>query len=288
MAPTHEGRIILDTPAINTPRHTDAPPRARGRVRVAVQRRAEQTALAELHMSGSLKALFPQRRGDGVQAVLLNTAGGITGGDSFDVAIEARGGSDLSVTTQAAERIYRAPAGPCGTVRTQLQAGQAARLTWLPQETILFDGAALDRTLTIDAAPDATVLACETLIFGRGAMGETVRDLRLRDRVDLRIGGDLVFADRLRLSGDAQAQLDRAGVAAGARAVASVIYAAPDAALRLDDLRGLLPATCGASALRDNLVFLRLVAPDGYDLRQVLVPTLVSLSAADLPRPWMI
>ena len=284
---TPEGTAILDTTSIPATRAL-LPPRARGSVRVAARLRGDVTALADLHIAGSLKALFPQQRGQGLQAVLLNTAGGITGGDRFETGIDAAEGTRLTVTTQAAERIYRAQPGEIGHVTTHLTAAPGARLTWLPQETILYDGAALDRRLSIDAAPGARVIACETLVFGRRAMGETVRRLHLRDRIDLRVGGQLQFADRLRLDGDAEAQLQGHAVTGGGQAVASIVAFAPDIAARLEALRALLPDTGGVSALSGDLLVLRLVAEDAYALRVPLIPILRALTAQDLPRTWTI
>ena len=258
--------------------------RARGCGHLRVGRRGVASVLRDLSQSGSGKLLFPRHGTGALQAVWLNTAGGITGGDRFALSAEAETGAALSLTTQAAERIYRAQPGAPGEVHTVLTAG--ARIDWLPQETILFDGAALDRRLDIRMTADARVLACETLLFGRAAMGEVVHRLSFRDRIDLRVDGRLAFADRLRLDGDAAAALTRCGVADGAHAMASVLLAAPGAETYLDPLRAILPRTAGVSAPDRSILFLRLVAPDGFELRRHLIPVLRLLSGADLPRPW--
>ncbi|MFZ5962180.1 tRNA (N6-threonylcarbamoyladenosine(37)-N6)-methyltransferase TrmO [Thalassococcus sp. BH17M4-6] len=265
---------------------TSALNRARGRGLVRAALRDGRTVLRDLAQSGSGKLLFPRSRSARLEAVWLNTAGGITGGDRFDLSAQAETGAALTLTTQAAERVYRASPGAPGRVFTDLTAGPGARIDWLPQETILFEAAALDRRLRIDMAADARVLACEALLFGRAAMGEAVHTLFLRDHVDLRIDGHLRFADRLRLDGDAAAHLAR--TASGARAMASVILAAPEAARHLEALRALLPATAGVSAPDPDVLFLRLLAPDGFELRRHLIPVLRHLSGADLPRPWML
>jgi urease accessory protein len=232
--------------------------------------------------------LFPHRKSGPLDAVMLNTAGGVTGGDCYDVAVEAEAGAHLVMATQAAERIYRAQDGEVGRVRNHLTLGAGARLDWLPQETILYDRASLDRCLTIDMAADARLLACEMLVFGRRAMGETVDAIHLRDRIDLTIDGTLAFADRLRLDGDARAQLARTGVADGASAMATILFAARDCARYTSDLREMLPETGGVSALTDDLLVLRVLAEDSYELRQSVLPVLAHLNQADLPRTWMI
>ncbi|NDW00667.1 urease accessory protein UreD [Salipiger sp. PrR002] len=266
--------------------------RARGKARIAARRRNAASVIGDLHMSGSSKLLFPRAQ-DALQAVYLNSSGGVTGGDAFDIEATAREGAHLALTTQAAERVYRALPGEVGRVQTRLQIEAGARLDWLPQETIVFDGAALDRRLSVEMAEDARFLLCEPLIFGRAAMGERVTDLRHADRIDIRRGGKLVWADRLRLFGDAFARLADPAIASGAQALATVVLAAPGAGARVEALREMLPETegvfsAGVSALDPDLTVLRMLAIDGFELRRHLCPVLRRLSGAELPRPWMI
>lgn len=261
--------------------------RARGRARVSAKLRGSRSVIDDLHMSGSSKLLFPRAQ-DALQVVYLNSSGGITGGDAFDVEARAEAGAHLALTTQAAERIYRALPAETGRVETRLHLAPGARIDWLPQETILFEGGALDRRLRIDMAPDARCLACEALIFGRHAMGEVLHDLRLRDRIDLVIGGKLVLADRLRLSGDAAQILADPAITNGGGAIATVILAAPGASTERERLREMLPASAGVSAISDDLLLIRMVSVDGYALRGHLAPVLRFLSGTELPRPWMI
>jgi urease accessory protein len=263
-------------------------PRAAGEVRLSSKRLGARSVIDGLRQAGSLKALFPRTGEDALTGVLLNTAGGITGGDRFDTILKAGAGTRLTVTTQAAERAYRAQPGSLGRVTNRLAAGPGARLDWLPQETILFDGAALSRRTGIELAEDAVFLGVETLIFGRAAMGEVLGDLRLSDHVTLHRAGRMVFADRLRLSGDAGAHLRRAGIGDGAGAMASVIFAAPGAGEKLEAARRVLDDAGGASAPASGLLFARLLAPDGFALRRILIPLIGLFRADPLPRPWMI
>lgn len=261
--------------------------RAKGKARLGAHLRKDRSVISDLHMSGSSKLLFPRAK-DALQAVYLNSSGGVTGGDAFEVAADVAPGAHLVMTTQAAERVYRALPAETGRVETRLSLAPGARLDWLPQETILFEGGALDRRLSIEMAADARLTACEALVFGRHAMGEVLHDLRLRDRIDLRIDGRLAFADRLHLSGDAAATLADPAIGAGAGAMATVLHAAPGAATMRDALREMLPETAGVSALSAELLVIRLVSVDGYTLRGHLAPVLRRLSGAELPRPWMI
>lgn len=270
--------ITADSPALT---------RARGAARVVSKPGRRGSVLETVFQKGCAKIVFPAHQEPGLTAVSLNTAGGLTGGDVLTVAATAGAGSHLRMTTQAAERIYRSVGG-VARVENTLTAGPGARLDWLPQETILFDGAALDRRLTLDIAGDATALLVEPVIFGRAAMGEVVRNLHWTDRVTVRRDGALIFADTARLAGDAAAQLAEPATGQGAGAMAGVIYVAPDAEGHLPHIRSLLPQTGGASLIRDGIVFARLLAEDGFTLRRGLVPLLEYLQGADLPRTWML
>lgn len=262
--------------------------RANGAVALSVKHADGATALDRLRMSGSLKYLFPRRSGPAVEAVLVNTAGGITGGDRFTIEAEAAPGTDLMLTTQAAERAYRAQPGETGHLSTKLTVGHEAGLHWLPQEMILFNGSSLHRRLRIDLAPGSRLLLAEPVIFGRAEMGEVVTNALFRDCIDIRRAGQPLFLERMALKGDIAAHLARPHVANGAHSMALLIYIAPDAPLRLDRLRALLPDTAGASLIGEDVLVARCLAVDGYALRQTLVPALTFLSDAELPKCWML
>ncbi len=263
-----------------------APPRAVGGLRLLVNQGRGASHIKTLRQSGSLKALFPRPVGAALEAVFLNTAGGLTGGDRMQIEAEVEAGAHLTLSSQAAERAYRAAKDDRARVTLALKVGPGARIDWLPQETILYDGAALDRNLQADLARDGRLLLVEPIIFGRAAMGETVRSGLLRDHWRVRRAGELVFADVLRLQGDIAATLTRAGIAGGAGAMASVLYVGPDAAARLTGLRQLLPDTAGCSLIREGVLFSRMLAGDGFALRAVLIPAVEYLSAAPLPKVW--
>lgn len=252
-------------------------------MRLVAKRRDAGTVIADLRQSGSMKALFPRVRGDALQAVFLNTAGGLTGGDVMQIDVTAQADAHVVMSSQAAERAYRAQPGQIAKLHVTLAAGPAGRIDWLPQETILFDAAALDRRMTVHLAQDATALLVEPVIFGRAAMGEVVHDLHFTDHWRVHRDGALVFADAVRICGDADALLMRRAVAAGAGAMATVLFAAPQAAA-FADLN--LPENCGASLIADDLLLVRLLAADGFALRRVLVPLVETLSAAPIPRVW--
>lgn len=257
-------------------------------MRVVVKLRDGVTVLDRFRQEGCLKARLPRpERGGWTGLVTLNSAGGVAQGDRLDVAIAAGRGTQLTVATQAAERFYRSPGGAAAQIRTHLAVEPGAALEWLPQETILFDACVLDRRLTVELAPQSWFLGVETLVFGRALMGEAVRNATLRDVIHVSQGGRLLLHDAIRLDGLVQPVLDHPAVAAGGRAVATLIHAAPDAPARLDDVRAALaPWDAGASVM-DELLVARVVAQDGACARAAIVAGLAALRGGrPLPRVW--
>ncbi|WP_135506926.1 urease accessory protein UreD [Roseovarius aestuariivivens] len=279
---------MLDATPYSAPRAALRQPRARGFARIEAVTGARSTRLGGLRQQGAMRVLFPRVAHGAMQAVLINTSGGLTGGDRMDIRAKAGAGAALTLTTQAAERAYRASGDAPAVMDTRLEAGAAARLHWLPQETLLFEGCHLRRRLLVEADATAEVLFCEPVIFGRAAMGEVVRDGRFDDRITLSLGGETVLLDATRMAGDLDAQLARTAVAGGARAMALIVLAGPRAAVALPHLRGLLPETAGASLVREDVLVARMLAEDGFALRATLMPALRMLAQDDLPRPWMI
>ena len=264
---------------------TYCPPRARGTVRLGTKAGPRGTVIDTLYQQGAAKAVFP-RAATGMTAVLLNTSGGVTGGDRFDYAATAGPGTHLTLTTQACERAYRALPGEAGRVETTLRVSDDATLWWLPQETLLFDGCALTRRLRCDLAPSARALIVEPLCFGRLAMGEDSIHGTMSDRIEIARDGAPLVLDAWRLSGDIGAALADAATGGGARAMVSLTYVAPDAEARLKRLRTLAGPAGGASLLADDVLVLRLLAPSGYALRQRLLPILDDLTGGELPLCW--
>lgn len=268
-------------------------PRAVGTARVSSKYNDGRIGIDQLHQSGAMKLLFPRGRA-GVEAVMVNTAGGITGGDQFDVSATAGTNSLLTLTTQAAERAYRAQPGETGEVRTHLSVENGARLNWLPQETILFQNSSFRRFLNVDLAAGGRFLMVEPLVFGRAAMGEEVTQARFFDHVEIRREGTRIYKDAIHLTGDLTAQLARSAVggslAAPTGAMASLIFAAPEAEGAVDWIRTQFDETDfvygGASLLAPDLLICRVLAEESFSLRKALLPILDRLTNNGLPRCW--
>ncbi len=263
-------------------------PRARGEVRARFDRRGVATRLADLRQAGSSRALFPRPHGKSIQMVLTNTSGGVTGGDRFRTDIVVEGGATVTITSQAAERAYRAQPGQTGRIDTTLRVGTGSRINWVPQETILFNGCAFARRLTLDIGAGGCALLVEPVVFGRSAMGECLNAGHFDDQVEIRTRDGIQFLDRTRLVEDIAATLRGPAVANGMTAVALVVFAHPAAEAKLGKVRAQLAKIGGASLVRPDLLVARLVAKDGFELRQALVPVIELLMDDVIPRPWMI
>jgi urease accessory protein len=210
-----------------------------GLARIGFEASGGRTRLARLEQRAPLRVLFPRVCADElVEAVLLNIGGGVVGGDRLAVEVEAGPGAQVRLTTQAAERIYRS-AGPSCALEVRLRAGRDAWLEWLPQETILFDRCRIGRQLVLDLAPGARALAGEVVVFGRAAHGEALSSGAFSDRWWLCRGGRLLWADALRLDGALAPCLAAPFGFAGARAMATLVLAAEDAAAWLEPARAL-------------------------------------------------
>lgn len=263
--------------------------RARGAGRISTQQREKRTCLATLYQDGCAKIRLPHTHSPALEAVLINTAGGLTGGDHMQWSADLAAGGHMVLTTQACERIYRSIGGSA-RVETNLSIGANAHLDWLPQETILFGASRLDRRIEIDLAEGASLTAVEAILLGREAMGEAALDARLRDNWRIRRNGRLLHAEATTLGGTL-AERNGPSLLAGRCAFATLLHIAPSAghcAARLARVRKALPKDdrIAASANGERLV-IRALAQSGLALRRLIVPILAELTGAgSLPRLW--
>jgi urease accessory protein len=260
--------------------------RARGAVRFDIHARDGVTRRGVLHESGSLRVRFPSPEGEGLSGVFVNTAGGVAGGDSFDIDIAAGQGSRLTLTTAAAEKVYRAP-GAAAQLNIALKVAAGAHLGWLPQETILFDRARVHRRFDIELDEAASLLLCEIVVFGRTAMGERMEQGEFVDRWRLSRGGKLVFAETVRLGGDIGAKLARSAMAKGGAAIGTALIVPGDEALveRIREASDSFSGEVGISAW-NGFAMARFCAQDAARLRADMMAVLARTGAA-LPRLWL-
>lgn len=250
--------------------------------------------LSHLYQRSPCRALFPRAdAGEPLNAVLLTTCGGLASGDRVRVSVTAEQGARATVTSQAAEKIYRSLGDDC-RVDVTLVADSGAWLEFLPHETILFDGGRLRRSTELEVEAGGQLLACEMVVFGRVARGEHFRSGFLRDAWTVRLAGRLAWADALKLEGDIAARLDHPRAFAGARAMASALYVADDAPAQLETARSLLDGAASQAAVTavNGILVARFFGPDPAAVRHDLGEYLGGLRhevaglARRLPRVW--
>jgi urease accessory protein len=257
--------------------------RASGMLKLVVAHTDSGSAAEDIAESGPLRVRFPRIREDRLEAILINTAGGIVGGDKLEFQVETRGEASLSITSQAAEKIYRSN-GLTSRISVSLRAEADSELFWLPQETILFDRARIEREIEADVSSDGSLAICEAIVFGRDAMGEKISRGLLRDRWRIRRDGKLIFADALSLDGDIKSTLNRSAAMNGKIAMATMVVVSRAATNKLDAVREALTEEgieAGASAL-DGMLVARILAEDSIALRAAI---LSALEAAGTPPP---
>lgn len=274
----------------SAPAHSEifAGNRAVGRIALSVAAAGGGTRRQRVHEAGALRVRFPNVTNKGtLDAVIINTAGGMAGGDRFDIDVAVKAGARLTVTTAAAEKIYRS-LGPDTEIDVRLDVGPGAVLAWLPQETILFDQVRLRRAIEVDLASNASVLLAEGVVFGRSAMSETVLQGRFFDRWRVRVDGALAFAESLRLDGAIAQRLAQRAVAGESIAIASVLKV-PANEKAIAAVRAMEKDFAGEVGIStwNGLTVARLVASDGAALHRDLVGVLTALSGMPLPRLWL-
>ncbi len=241
------------------------------------------------YQEGAAKVRLPKVDGaDRPEAVLINTAGGVTGGDRFQFDIQCEAKAKAVITSQASEKVYRS-LGADAVINTHLKVGSGAELEWLPQETILFHGGRLRRETTVRLSGNARFLGLEAMVFGRTAMGETVREGAVHDRWRVYRQNKLLFADDMRLEGDIAKRLNQPFLAGGHRAIATLIYAAADAqevASTIQSLKRSEAGVFGASAW-EGVMVARFLNVTGQKLRGDLTLVLDAIrSGRRLPKVW--
>lgn len=261
--------------------------RSRGIARIEFARDEDgRTRLKGLHQFGAAKVRFPKVYDGPPEAVLINTSGGVTGGDRFEVAISAGTGTYAAIATQACEKVYRAAGEASAEISTTVSVSDRARLLWLPQETIVFDGGRLKRRIEVDLSANAEFLGVESYLLGRRAMGESLSEGSLHDRWAVRRDGRLIFADALKLAGDVGGQVLRPAILAGHTAFSTLVFFGHEPERYLPRLRATLGATGGATAF-DGKLIARFACEDGLTLRTRLVTALaILMDGQPLPGVW--
>jgi urease accessory protein len=261
--------------------------RARGKAFLSIAQSRGASRMVDLAQSGSARIMLPQLPGPRPEAVLLNTSGGLTSGDVLEYHLAIGEGASLTATTQTAERAYLSKSGPARlSVRAEVATG--GELDWLPQETILFQGADLTRETRIDLGKGSRCLMVETVVLGRRAMGEVVTHARLRDRRQVFIQGRPVHFEAPDLTPGALAEAGAPAMLGPAIAYASLALVGPGAETAADALHPILvpEGVTAAASGWNGRTLLRAVATDLWPLKLYLAQVIVQLSRRPLPRVW--
>jgi len=282
------GGISRSETAADGPGHALAGVRVVGGVRARFAARSGRTAVTDLSERGGYRLAMPSTFTAHAEATLVNTGGGVAGGDRVAIDIAVGEGADTVFSTGSAERIYRS-AGAAATVDISLSLAPGARLDWLPHQTILYAGSRARRRIDVAADPSSRLTMMETLTIGRAASRETAAPVDATDNWRIRRGGRLIFAESLRLAGD-PAELLRRPTIAGARTVAILLHVAPNAEDRLDAVRGALTdAPCAAAASAwGGLLTVRFLHERADAVMAAGRRVVEVLSGRPLPRVWNI
>jgi urease accessory protein len=237
-----------------------------------------------------IRVLFPRTRGAAVEeAVFVNTAGGIAGGDRLEYSVTVLANASIAVTSQAAEKIYRALNEPA-RIATKLKASEGAKLAWLPQETIVFNRARISRETEVDLASGAQLLALEWLLLGRAAHGEEMGGGQIADSWRVKKDGRLIWGDTFRATNEIFPHLCRKALLSDCKAIATLLYFGPNLDIMLEIFRDLAPSLgcpCAAT-LVSGLMVVRFAATDSSDLRLAL-RTVLQLFGRELgPGPFRV
>jgi len=255
-----------------------------------------RTALGDLYQRAPCRVLFPTPEiGEPTLAVLLTTSGGLTGGDRTDTTLIVGPHAAATVTSQAAERIYRSlDADNEVQMRFDLTVGARAWAEYLAQETILFNGARLRRSFSARVAAEGRLLALETVVFGRSEMGEQFDTGLLHDAWQVYRDGRLVWTDALHLAGDVRRARTAPFGFGTSVAQSTLLYVGADAALRLEAVRSTLETGggFGAASAFDGVLLVRAMAERAQELRTLMMTLVAGLRQlagswpARLPRIW--
>ena len=282
------GGISRSETAAGGPGRALAGVRVVGGVRAQFAARSGQTAVADLRERGGYRLAMPSTFTTHAEATLVNTGGGVAGGDRVAIDIAVSASADTVFSTGSAERVYRS-VGDAATIDITIALAPGARLDWLPHQTILFAGSRARRRIDVTMDPTSRLTMMETLTIGRAASRETAAPVDATDNWRIRCGGRLVFAESLRLAGD-PAELMRRPTIAGARTVAVLVHIAPDAEDRLDAVRGALedaPRIAAASAW-GGLLSVRFLDARADAVMAAGGRVIEVLSGRPLPRVWKI
>jgi urease accessory protein len=267
---------------VNAPAHDEELQRASGVAQIVVGACEGATRLIDVIQKHPFRVMFPKVVGQTVsEAVLVNASGGIAGGDHLELSLTAEPHASMTVTSQAAEKIYRALSKPA-QINTRLTLAEGARIAWLPQETIVFNQGRFVRDTQIHLDPKAELLALEWLVLGRAGFGEELLGGHIHERWRVRIDGRLAWADSFRVTESMFALLGSKALLGGCKALGTLVCFSAHPRSRLEffrDSAASLPCECSATYV-GGVVVIRLASQLSSGLRLAL------RSLIEVPKMW--
>jgi len=264
--------------------------RADGAARVVLRGSERGTQIADVFQKSPVRVMFPRVTGGAVEeAVLINTGGGVAGGDRLEFSVTALDKASITVTSQAAEKVYGALDEPA-RITTKLKISEAAKLAWLPQETIVFNAARICRNTEIEVSSGAEVLAVEWIVLGRSAYGEQIVNGQITDSWRVKKDGRLIWADSFRCVDETYPHLHKKALLSRCRAIATLVYFGGDLNDRVELIRDIAPSLeccCGAT-LVNGVMIVRFAAEAAFELRLALQRVLEQFHQDREPGPFRV
>ena len=254
-----------------------------------VSRLVERTHRGPLRVQ---KPLYPE--GDAVcHAIIIHPPGGVVGGDQLAVDATVGAGAHALLTSPGAAKWYRANGHVSGQ-HIVLRAGSGAAIEWLPQESIFFDQACVRLRHEVELAVDASYIGCDIVCLGRSASGESFTTGSIRQQVQIRRGGKLLWWEQGVLAGGGALMASPLGLAGPTVCATLIAVGTPVSSSVLAAVREIVVpagAVFGATHMK-ALVVVRLLCGDSEAARRIMLAAWLLLRPAMLgrdaivPRIW--
>ena len=211
--------------------------RAKGKLKISFMNSNDETSIHDLYQSGALKVLIPKSKSKYAEAVLINTGGGIVGGDNLSIEVEAAKKTNTWITTQASEKVYKSSSEQ-SILNTKVTLEDNSTLFWCPKETILFHNSKLIRNLDFDIKSSSKLLIIENIVFGRLASGELNADCFFSDHWRIKRDEKLIFAENF-LFEDKKTMYRKTNLG-NYRSLLNVMYLSKDSKNFLNKMRNII------------------------------------------------
>ena len=257
--------------------------RAAGTLKATIK--GSENRIGKLYQEGSSRLFFPENFSKTKECVVINTAGGITGGDKFESSIEATEGSSIVVTTQASEKVYKSSHGSA-EVETTFFASKNSKLLWLPQDTILFSESDLSRKIIIRIEDTSELLAFDQIVLGRSAMGENIQESNFHDMWTIYNGDRLIYFDQSGWKNTVP--LNCAGLK-GIKSYASFYYVGSKTKFyeeKLKRMKQVYKNVYLGTSLRNGCLLARMFGSDAKSIKDRVINLLREIWQLDTPNVW--